>query len=234
MVALPLAHHSTALPCFCGSLGLLHKYSWLWITSLLSLQAVCLQPMAVFAPGLLSNTHIPAPSPRAHQWTHIPVWDTQGCGTDHLCRSHSVLSATDRLFHPPPTASDVTLLSQLISPSVRGLPWIQEPLLFLSSPPRGTDPIPLPLLFFFPSSFFCPTRLCRDPSSPFQCPRSSASVQPVVCENCSICRCILDAFVGRDELHILLLLRQLEKPQQFILKQFQVCVCGWVCLSVSI
>ena len=26
------------------------------------------------------------------------------------------------------------------------------------------------------------------------------------CDNCSICRCILDAFVERDELHVLLLL----------------------------
>ena len=55
--------------------------------------------------SLLSNPQVPALSPHVW-WTHIPVWGTQGCGMDHLCRSHSVLSAIDRLFHPPPTASD--------------------------------------------------------------------------------------------------------------------------------
>ena len=49
--------------------------------------------------------------------THVLVWGVQGCGMDHLCRSHSVLSATDQLFHPPLTASNVPLLSQVISPS---------------------------------------------------------------------------------------------------------------------
>ena len=68
---------------------------------------------------------------------------------------------------------------------------MQEPLLcFSSRPPRGADPVLLPLLFFFPS-FFHPTQLCRDLSCPFQCPRSFASVQLMFCENCLICRCIL-------------------------------------------
>lgn len=41
---------------------------------------------------------------------------------------------------------------------------------------------------------------------------SSATVQPVLFENCSICRYIPDAFVGTDERHILLLLCDLEDP----------------------
>lgn len=58
------------------------------------------------------------------------------------------------------------------------------------------------LIFFFP---FChPTWLCGDFSSPFRCPRSSASVQEVVCENCSICRCILGIPVRRGRSRILL------------------------------
>ena len=135
----------------------------------------------------------------------------QGRGTDCLCSSHSILSATDRPFHPPPIASDASLLSHLISPSVRGFPRMRDPLP-ASAPPRGTGPVLLPLLFFLPS-FFHPTWLCGDLYCPFQCPRSSASVQLVFCEICSICRCILDVFVERDELHVLLLLCHLENPQ---------------------
>ena len=130
---------------------------------------------------------------------------------NHLCRSHSVLSATDRLFHPPLTASDAPSVptdfpvDEGASPDVGTSPLPQLPT-------RGTGPIPLPLLFFSPSSFFHPIRLRRDLSCPFQCPRSSASVQPVLCVNCSICRCIPDASVKRDKLHILLFLRHFEKP----------------------
>ena len=154
-------------------------------------------------PGLLSNPHVPAFSPCVHQQTHVPVWGMQGYSTDNLYRSHSVLSATDWPFHPPLTASDAPFLSQQIAPLVMGLPGCRN-LSSVSAPPWGTDPILLPLLFFFPS-FFHSTQLCGDLSCPFWCPRSSASVQPVFCENCSICRCILDAFVERDELHVLLL-----------------------------
>ena len=78
-------------------------------------------------------------------------------------------------------------------------------------PARDTSPILLPLLFLSPSSFFCPTQLCGDPSCPFRCPRSSTSVQQVHHENYSICRYILDAFVGRDKLHVFLLLCHLGK-----------------------
>ena len=165
------------------------QHSWLRISSLPSLQAVSSQPTAVLPLGFLSNPHIPALSLRVHRWTHVPVWGAQGCGTDRLCRSHSVLSATDQLLHPSSTASDAPLLSQLISLWVRGLPRMWETLLCFSSP-WGADSILLPLLFFF-LSFFCPTRLCRDLSCPFQCPKSSASVQLVFCEDYSICRCIL-------------------------------------------
>ena len=59
-------------------------------------------------------------------------------------------------------------------------------------------------------SFYHPTPLCREFSCPFGHPWSSVSVQLGFCEKCSICRCSLDAFVGRDELHILLLLRHLD------------------------
>ena len=140
MVVLPPAHHSTVAPCFYGSLGFLHKHSQLQVTSLPSPLAVSSQPTAVLPLGLFSNPHVPALRPHVHRWTHVPLWDAQGCGTDHLCRSYSVLSATDQLFHAPLTASDAPLLSQLISSSVRGLPQIQEPLLCFSSSPSAQIP----------------------------------------------------------------------------------------------
>ena len=80
----------------------------------------------------------------------------------------------------------------------------------LKLPSRGTGPFLLPLLFLFSSSFFHPTQSHRELSCPFRCLRSSASVQLVLCENCSIHRCILDEFVGREELHVLLLLHHLD------------------------
>lgn len=107
---------------------------------------------------------------------------------NHLCRSYSVLPATHQPFHSPPTAPDAPLPSQLISTLIKGFPCIQESLHYFT--PRGTGPILLPVLFFFTSSLFHPTQLCRNLSCPFWCPRSSASVQLVLCENCSICICI--------------------------------------------
>ena len=96
-------------------------------------------------------------------------------------------------------------ISEGASPDVGTSPLLQLPF-------RGAEPVLLPLLFFFPS-FFHPTWFCRDLSCPFRCPRSSASVQLVFCENCSICRCSLDAFAERDELHVLLLLCHLSDSQ---------------------
>ena len=58
-------------------------------------------------------------------------------------------------------------------------------------PLSDAGPIQLPLLFLFPSSFFHPTQLRGDLSCPFRCLRSSAIVQQVLCENCSIYRCTL-------------------------------------------
>ena len=122
MAVSPPACHSAAAPCFYGSLGFLLKHSWLRTSSLPSPQAVYSQPTAVLPPGLLTNPHVPTLSPCVHRRTHVPGWGMQGCGSDCLCRSHSVLSVTDRPFHPPLTASDVSLLSQLISLLVMGFP----------------------------------------------------------------------------------------------------------------
>ena len=155
MVAPPLLCHSTMALHLYG-LGFLYKHSQLWISSLPSPQAVSLQPTALFSPGLLSKSQVPVPSPILHWWMHVSGWGMQGCGTDYLCRSHCVLLVTDWLLHFPPIAPKASLLSQLISPPVKGLPWMQEPLLSFSSLPRGAGPFPLPLLFLF-SSFVLPS-----------------------------------------------------------------------------
>ena len=206
MVAPPTAYHSTAVPCFYGRPGFLHKHSQLQISFLPTPQAVSSQPMAVLSPGLLSIPHVPTPSPCKYQWAHVPVWGMQGCGTYHLHKSHSVLSATDQLFHPPPRPSDAPLLSQLISPS-GGFPTCGN--LSSSAPHKGCrfHPTSSPLLFpfFFLSSYLVMWRSFLS----FLASKSSASVQLVLCENCSICRCILDAFVKREKLHLLLLLHHL-------------------------
>ena len=57
-------------------------------------------------------------------------------------------------------------------------------------------------LFFF--SCFGPTQLLGNFSYPFTCPESSTNVQKMLCENCSICRCILDVIVRRDKFWVLL------------------------------
>ena len=77
---------------------------------------------------------------------------------------------------------------------------MQEPLLTFSSLPG------VQVLSCFISSsfsflfFFCPMWLYRDLSCAFGYLRSSASSQQVVCENYSICRCLLGAFMWRDAL----------------------------------
>ena len=149
MMAPPFVRHSTMALHFCGGPGFLHKHSQLWVFSLPSFQAISPQLTSVLSPGLLSKPHIPAPSPRLHPQTHLPGSGEQGCGKDHLCRSHSVLPATDRLLCSLLITPEAPLLSQLISPPVRVLPWMWEPPLFFSSPPGSQV-----LSHFLSSSFF--------------------------------------------------------------------------------
>lgn len=118
--------HSTLAPCFHGSLGFLQKHSLLCISSLPSPQVASLQPTTVILLDFLRRPCIPAPSPSAHWQTHILTCGVQGCCLDHLRRSHSVLSATDWSFHPYQAPSNAPLLSQLISPPVRGFSWMWE------------------------------------------------------------------------------------------------------------
>ena len=155
MVALPLAHHLTMAFCFYCIPRFLHNHSQLRTSSLLSPQAFSLQPTVVLSQGFLSKSQVPTPSPHLHLQTHVSGWGAHSCGMDHLCKSHFILPATDRLLHSPSIAPEAPLLSQLISPLVRGLPRMWEPLLSFGSPYPW---VPVLSCFlsssFFPSFFF--------------------------------------------------------------------------------
>ena len=109
-----------------------------------------------------------------------------------FCLPHTCCSALLR-------ASESSFLSWLISPLVRGLPRVWELFLFNSSL-QGVKVWPCFLLFPFH-----PTWLRGDLSCPLRSLRSSVSIQHALCENCFICRCIFDVFVGGGEFHIFLL-----------------------------
>lgn len=119
--------------------------------------------------------------------------------------------------HPPQAGAhkDVVLticvvltLSCLLETSYWTLPWAPETLLLLQlfspyvetfltfSTSLGIQV--LLFLLFIPFSFFYLTWLHGDLSCLFRCLRSSCSFKLVLNDNCSICRCILDVFVGRD------------------------------------
>lgn len=81
----------------------------------------------------------------------------------------------------------------------------------LHSPPRIKVLFHLFFSSFFPISFFHPfLSSYGDLSCTFKWPRPSASFQSELCENRSICRCVLDTFVGRDKLHVSTILTSLQ------------------------
>ena len=91
-------------------------------------------------------------------------------------------------------------LSQLIS-SPRGSFSKCKDLPSLSASRQGCWSLLWFLLFF---SFFHPTWLWGDFSCAFRSLKSSANVQQVLWENCSICRCILHVLVRNNEFYVLL------------------------------
>ena len=209
MVALPFVCHSTMALCLCSTLGFLQEHSQLRCSSLL--YPLRLSPLSQQqSPESALQTSVPAPSPHAHWQIPVSGWDVRDCGPDHLCKSHSLLHATDQLLGSPSSPhSSLSVSADL--PIGEGASPDAGTSAHLKLPDRSANPVLLPLLFLFPSSFFPHTQLCGDLSCPFRFPRSSASVQQGICENCSICRCSFDTFVGRDEHHILPLLCHLGK-----------------------
>lgn len=106
--------------------------------------------------GFVCKPYFSALGPHLHQQTDFSGWDMQGCGMDLFCRSHSVLSATDRFMCSPLIDSKVPFLSQLISPLVKGFPQIWESLRSFNSHAKvhRSHPISsfLPFPLFFLSS----------------------------------------------------------------------------------
>lgn len=161
-----------------------------------------MQPTTLILLDFLCRPCIPAPSPSAHWQTHILTCGVQGCCLDHPRRYHSVLSTTDWSFNPYQAPSNAPLLSQLISPPVRGFHGCGNSQPFRS--PRASGSVPLHSLFF--SLIFLSSYLATWGSFLFfPVFKSLCQFQLMLCENCSICRCILDTFVKRDVVYILLL-----------------------------
>ena len=133
--------------CFYGCLGFLHEHSWLWSSLLLSLQFVSSQPTTVPSLSLLSKPHNLDP---AHNCTIRHTFQAGVCravtwaicvGLTLSCLPHTVCCI---LLQAP----EAPFLFQTVSPPVRGLLWVQEPLLSFSFPPRVAGPI-LTFLFLF-------------------------------------------------------------------------------------
>ena len=108
----------------------------------------------------------------------------QGCVTDSVHRSYSVLPSTVWLLHSTLTRNPKdSSLSPLIPLSWVGFSGcVTSP--FLQNPLRGTD-----LSFFqfsphFPSFLFA-TQLCSDFSYSLRCPRLFICFHYMLCENCS-------------------------------------------------
>ena len=186
------------MPCFYGVPGFFHRLSGLWSSLFLSLHAVFSQSTAVPSLSPCSKPHYLAHNPLPNRWLTTKAGMLQ-CrpGVQFLL----VLPSTDNLLHP----SLIPCRSFSVSayfPTVREFFWVQEPPLTFSFPPGLLAPFLIPLFFF--SSFFHPTRLWDNFSCRFRCLKFSASVQQVLYENFSICRCIPDVLVRSDEFCILL------------------------------
>ena len=175
MAALPFACHSTMVPHFQGSPRFPQKHSPRQRSSLPSLQAISTQPTAVLSPGPLSKPHTSTPRPCQHRQTPISGWGVQDCGPDHLCKSCSVLPATDGPLHFLLIAPEAPPLFQHILPLVGGLPGCNPPGLLLSSPSpihQGCRSQPISSFLFLPFLSFVLPSYAGIFSCPFRCPRS--------------------------------------------------------------
>ena len=189
--------HSTMTSCLCGVLGFFHKRSWFWRSLLLSLQAVFSQPTALSSLGRLSKPPFQHP--------------------DLLCSRRYKAQAGMRRATAQTMCALLTLPC-LPQTTLYGVSLGSPEGPFLSQlifPPSGVFsecgdlPLPsallcscllIPLFFFL--SFLIPS--CQ---GIFLVLLGVPSFLPVFSRcsvNCSICRCIFDVLVRRDEFHILL------------------------------
>ena len=136
---------------------------------------------------------------------HTPRPGHTDCGLRTACAGLPRSSCVDRLLRSPPIAPEGPLLSPLTLLAVKGTSQAREHLLIFIFCPRAHVPFccfssSFSLLASYPirqGSFLC-----------FQKSDVLCQCSAVLSEKCFVCRCILDAFMGRDELHVL--------PQPFI------------------
>ena len=153
----------------------------------------------------LSAPWVHAPSPTFQHPAPPPQQETHDSGWVHRGAAQTMHAVLCPAFHRPSAVFTFEPLNVTFCPSYfphrEGVFWVQGPLFTFSLPPGLLVPFLIPLFFF---SFFRPTQLWGVFSCPFGCAKSSTDVQHVLCENCSICRCILDILVRRDDFPILL------------------------------
>ena len=118
-----------------------------------------------------------------------------------LCDSHSIWTVTGQLLIQQP---------QMLHFCSKQLPRCGD-----LTPASGTDPVLLTLLFF-PASFLCSTEFCIILYILFWWRGTPACSQLVFCKIFSVWRCIPDAFMDRDALHIHLLLCHLGSLQNCV------------------
>lgn len=152
---LPPACYSAVASCFPGSLVFLHRYSPVWISSLMSLQVATtksslswlwsLNPTIQLPTTVCSGRHIP--QSRAHRATTWSVCIVLTLFPLPQINHFTILQQLQKFLFCP---------SQLISTLVRGLPLMWESPLSFSMPPYRVQI----LLHFFSSSllsFFLPS-----------------------------------------------------------------------------
>ena len=138
-------------------------------------------------PGFTLQNPLSSTQPPSQQVAQDPGRNVQSCGVDHVCSSYFVLPSTDHSLCSP-------LIPRRSFSVPDDFPIMREFFLSVGTSPHLQLPARLAGLFYF---FFLSSYLVvRGFFLSFRCPKSSADVQQVLYENCSICRCILDVLVG--------------------------------------
>ena len=174
-------------------------------------QSISLQSSAALTLGVLHNAQTPAPSPCGFQRTCVPVQDMHGCSK--VCLSLFP-------FRLPQTSCFISALN--VSPLTDSCPKVGiGPLLQICHQLRA-GPV-LPTLLFFPlvpSSY----RVLRGSIYSLRWSGAPVCSQLVFCMHFCVWRCLPDASVETDVLHIHLLLCHLVLLMLYLYKMPSVCL----------
>lgn len=114
------------------------------------------QPAPVLSLSVISKVQVSVASHCLNWQMFFLGWGVHGCSTNHFYRTVSILIATDWLLC---SLKLNFLLCPISSPCRWGTSQDLGSFLLFQLPPRGVDPIPLPLLVSF---FFCSTQFCGE------------------------------------------------------------------------